>query len=61
MYFRRWRNDTKDEPPIMRIKNCSSDICPLEEFNNLVKNLMPEDIEKECNYEANTPSTALGK
>ncbi|KAL0099652.1 hypothetical protein PUN28_019804 [Cardiocondyla obscurior] len=41
-----YKNTTK-EPRLMTLPNCAT-LCPLNEFINLTKNIVPEDWEKEC-------------
>ncbi|GAB6025569.1 mitochondrial acyl carrier protein [Chamberlinius hualienensis] len=42
-----YRNDTKVEPYLLTIPNCSN-LCPLDQFINLTAPMVPEDIVNEC-------------
>lgn len=46
-------NDTSVDPYILSIPGCS-DMCPLETFSLLIKDILPIDIYKECNVTLST-------
>lgn len=49
--------NTTEEPILMTLPNCTT-LCPLNEFINLTKNVVPEDWEKECLTDRNDISSS---
>ncbi|KAG1682396.1 Testicular acid phosphatase [Nymphon striatum] len=50
-----YRNDSRVDPFVLSLPGCAQ-LCPLEKFKSLTKDIIPEDIAKECGL--STPNYA---